>query len=183
MTIKAAIEALERATRYVIGGETNARANYPNLAGDFSAIANELSDALVALREMRPPTEMTSCSCLKRAAERVRERMLSMNAPLTEANELVTAILALPCTCQSESYAELKRKLVIAELKNKGTLANNLCPNHRDKQTGRPCLACMIETLMRRYTELLAHTEVMAAAPPGNWDERIAYEQWRDSHD
>ena len=57
MTIKQAIEALELAERYVIGGETNARANYPNLAGDFSAIANELSGTLTALRSLKPATE------------------------------------------------------------------------------------------------------------------------------
>ena len=41
----------------------------------------------------------------------------------------------------------LTKALRIAELKASGTLANNLCPDHRDKQTGRPCLACEIERL------------------------------------
>lgn len=31
-----------------------------------------------------------------------------------------------------------------------GSLANNLCPDHRDKQYGKPCLACTIETLERK---------------------------------
>lgn len=30
------------------------------------------------------------------------------------------------------------------------SLANNLCPDHRDKQYGKPCLACTIETLERK---------------------------------
>lgn len=39
--------------------------------------------------------------------------------------------------------AELK----ILRVKCSGTLANNLCPDHRDKQVGNPCLACTIEKL------------------------------------
>ena len=45
---------------------------------------------------------------------------------------------------------ELERENAILEIKNRGTLANNLCPDHRDKQTGKPCLACTIETLTRK---------------------------------
>lgn len=35
----------------------------------------------------------------------------------------------------------------ILKLKAENTLANNLCPDHRDKQVGKPCLACTIEKL------------------------------------
>lgn len=41
----------------------------------------------------------------------------------------------------------LRKKIKILELKNKTSLANNLCPDHRDKQEGKPCLACKIEAL------------------------------------
>lgn len=34
----------------------------------------------------------------------------------------------------------------ILELKNAGTLANNLCPDCRDKQARKPCLGCTIQT-------------------------------------
>lgn len=43
--------------------------------------------------------------------------------------------------------AELKEKLRVAELKASASLANNLCPDHRDKQGGKQCLACEIEKL------------------------------------
>lgn len=43
----------------------------------------------------------------------------------------------------------LQTDLKIANKKNEGTLANNLCPDHRDKQTGKPCLACEIERLQK----------------------------------
>lgn len=46
--------------------------------------------------------------------------------------------------------AEANRKLAITELKASGSLANNLCSDHRDKQQGKPCLACTIETLNRK---------------------------------
>ena len=42
-----------------------------------------------------------------------------------------------------------KRELAIANLKNASSLANNLCPDHRDKQKGKPCLACEIERLQK----------------------------------
>jgi len=41
-------------------------------------------------------------------------------------------------------------EMKILRSKNRTSLANNLCPDHRDKQAGKPCLACEIETLSRR---------------------------------
>ncbi len=34
------------------------------------------------------------------------------------------------------------------------SLGNNLCPDHRDKQAGKPCLACHVESLERRLRAL-----------------------------
>jgi len=54
-------------------------------------------------------------------------------------------------------YAEIDRlkaenkKLTI---KTSNSLANNLCPDHRDKQAGKPCLACEIDRLKKRVMEL-----------------------------
>ena len=54
-------------------------------------------------------------------------------------------------------YAEIDRlkaenkKLTI---KTSNSLANNLCPDHRDKQAGKPCLACEIDRLRARVKEL-----------------------------
>ena len=39
-------------------------------------------------------------------------------------------------------------------LKCRNSLANNLCPDHHDKQAGKPCLACEIERLTARVAEL-----------------------------
>ena len=37
--------------------------------------------------------------------------------------------------------------IMVALMKESTTLSNNLCPDHRDKQIGKPCLACTIEIL------------------------------------
>ena len=47
---------------------------------------------------------------------------------------------------------QLRKQIGILEIKNAGTLANNLCPDHRDKQLGKPCLACTIETADTKQT-------------------------------
>ncbi len=87
-----------------------------------------------------------------------------LNAPCPELPEhekgcgYLDALRNYCCTCNLVGRlrgvaSTLARKLRIAELKNQGTLANNLCPDHRDKQTGKPCLACEIETLARKLAE------------------------------
>ena len=53
-----------------------------------------------------------------------------------------------------QKIIELKKKIEILELKNKSSLANNLCPDHRDKQAGKSCLACEIEKLQRVINNL-----------------------------
>ena len=50
---------------------------------------------------------------------------------------------------QRAQIERLTKALRIVELKASGTLANNLCSDHRDKQTGKPCLACEVERLTR----------------------------------
>ena len=44
----------------------------------------------------------------------------------------------------------------ILEIKNASSLANNLCPDHRDKQTGKSCLACEIEHLTALASKQMA---------------------------
>ena len=63
------------------------------------------------------------------------------------------------CGTVNLAAIELKRKLRIAEAKNKGTLANNLCLDHRDKQAGKTCLACQIERFERENAELKAQRD------------------------
>lgn len=58
----------------------------------------------------------------------------------------------------------LTRMVRIAEAKNQNSLANNLCPDHRDKQQGKPCLACEIERL-RKVTAGILMAAVNAPTP------------------
>jgi len=48
-----------------------------------------------------------------------------------------------------EALAAALKAQRIAELKAGASLANNLCPDHRDKQNGRRCLACLLEEAER----------------------------------
>jgi len=86
--------------------------------------------------------------------------LVPANTPLYS-QEQVIAIL--------DEIEGLKKQLAIAELKNKGTLANNLCPDCRDKQVGQPCLACTIQTLKAQVE--MAREALDHIAHP------IAYEQ------
>ena len=51
---------------------------------------------------------------------------------------------------RDEDMAEIKR--LRAQLDN--SLGRNLCPDHRDKQAGKSCLACEIERLRALNAEL-----------------------------
>lgn len=66
----------------------------------------------------------------------------------------VTRIYAAQQAAEAE---RIGKQLQIAELKNRGTLANNLCPDHRDKQVGKPCLACEVERLTLERDLAIAH--------------------------
>jgi hypothetical protein len=56
----------------------------------------------------------------------------------------------------------LARENRTLSVKNASSLANNLCPDHRDKQAGRPCLACENERLTRERDEY--HVALIAEA-------------------
>lgn len=51
-------------------------------------------------------------------------------------------------------FAIFERELKIAKLKNRGSLVHNLCQDCRDKQKGKPCLACTVQALERKNAEL-----------------------------
>lgn len=52
-----------------------------------------------------------------------------------------------------EAVEPLEKEILILQKKNQSSLANNLCPDHRDKQGDKNCLACSIETLSKQLTE------------------------------
>jgi hypothetical protein len=53
-----------------------------------------------------------------------------------------------------QRLAQAERENAILSKKASGTLANNLCPDHRDKQEGKPCLACEVERFERKNKAL-----------------------------
>lgn len=52
-----------------------------------------------------------------------------------------------PTLAIREELERLRMENRQLKLKNQHSLANNLCPDHRDKQKGKPCLACEIDRL------------------------------------
>ncbi len=60
--------------------------------------------------------------------------------------------LHIKVTRLSSKLEEQAKEIKILELKNKSSLANNLCPDHRDKQAGKSCLACEIERKDKEIT-------------------------------
>ena len=61
-------------------------------------------------------------------------------------------------------YRSLQAENARLQLKCNNTLANNLCPDHRDKQGGKTCLACRIEELQAGYARLVAAIREQIAA-------------------
>ncbi len=55
---------------------------------------------------------------------------------------------------ESEEHEALLQEVIKLRIKCAGSLANNLCPDHRDKQRGKPCLACEIESQQKRIAAL-----------------------------
>jgi hypothetical protein len=61
----------------------------------------------------------------------------------------------------NERIAELERENRVLQVKTTNSLANNLCPDHRDKQAFKPCLACTIESLEARAAALEAERDAL----------------------
>lgn len=66
----------------------------------------------------------------------------------------------------AEATAEKDRRIKMLELKASNSLANNLCPDHRDKQVGKSCLACTIEQKDAEIARLRDALKPFAVAAP-----------------
>ena len=75
----------------------------------------------------------------------------------------------------------LTRENKIFKVKTANSLANNLCPDHRDKQAGKLCLACEIDRLQaenKTFLEALKHIwDYSAKQFKANSDERALWAQ------
>jgi len=68
-------------------------------------------------------------------------------------------------TAHHATITDMAKEVAILRIKAAGTLANNLCPDHRDKQVGKSCLACRIEQLEKAAKQLAALEQAMETAP------------------
>ena len=80
------------------------------------------------------------------------EPALPAEVHLLTANEEIFLLQSLNAEL-SLKVKGLERENKILTLKSNASLANNLCPDHRDKQYGKPCLACTIERLEKRLKD------------------------------
>lgn len=71
----------------------------------------------------------------------------------------------------------LTKENKILTLKCATSLANNLCPDHRDKQAGKPCLACEIEALTAERDRLKKSLENIANDDMAVCDSCDAYQE------
>lgn len=74
-------------------------------------------------------------------------------------SDVANASIAIPNNVVRAALREIDRLIV----KCRGSLANNLCPDHRDKQSGKTCLACEIDRLTKE-NECLDKSLVMLEA-------------------
>jgi len=121
---------------------------------------------------------------LKTRAEKAEARVQELETLNRELDfklhdqELLAKANAEHASQRGQRVRELERENEILTIKNRGTLANNLCPDHRDKQIGKPCLACTIETLTREKNRAESELatlrafaqEIMQAWPEGDVD-------------
>ena len=66
----------------------------------------------------------------------------------------------------------LKKENKILEMKSRGSLANNLCPDCRDKISGMPCLRCTVQ----RLKQLLAEADSFLIELESEWGDLYGHE-------
>lgn len=90
---------------------------------------------------------------LRRENDQIGENLETVASSLRNKTELVKTLQLDVDRLQKEKtqlegdVGERDRQIHILEKRLSTSLANNLCPDHRDKQVGKPCLACIIESM------------------------------------
>jgi hypothetical protein len=163
----------------------------------FATQAMDVIDRLkTALAEKDEREEDLGRNCAKANAERDRltarikvlkgalEKIAKSDEPISDFTQFDAADVGSAAMNMAREIA--KAALKEAHVKCKGTLANNLCPDHRDKQTGKPCLACEIE---RKDRQIAFHWKEYAALQKENekyqlWVNAIQkYETWKNRNE
>ena len=84
-------------------------------------------------------------------------------------------------TQQAQEIERLERDNKILTAKTNNSLANNLCPDCRDKQLGKPCLACTIQTLDRKLAAMTEERDELNIAVTSGIRHRQKYVERIDS--
>jgi hypothetical protein len=64
--------------------------------------------------------------------------------------------------------ADLEEENARLRTKCDNSLSNNLCPDHRDKQRGKACLACEIERLQKSLAPKITRYQLSSISVPSN---------------
>lgn len=129
-------------------------------------VINNLKNDILDGRRLSP-SDVEQLIAAYEDASRARTMLATDLAALTD-DEVVVTLLANNAQVRqrnigAENFAQLllydsggqmtgicgrlQHEIRMLRSKAAGSLANNLCPDHRDKQAGKPCLACEIERL------------------------------------
>ena len=105
--------------------------------------------------------------------------------PQTDAAKGEACMIAPPAdeVVTVEFARQLETELKVAEFKNRTSLANNLCPDHRDKQAGKPCLACTVEKLETDLAASRAEVLALREALHPLADRWNSSPEWHDMHE
>jgi hypothetical protein len=123
----------------------------------FRRLAEAMADARVARNDPAPEDIDALIAEVERFARRAKELEMQICEVRTTYDpnglhgdkNLYDFVRAIVEGSRGGEVERLRRELTIAEKKNAHSLANNLCPDHRDKQQGKPCLACEVERLRK----------------------------------
>lgn len=106
--------------------------------------------AEVAMWRERAEVAERECKLIKERDE-LREEVeagLQVSGSFFEALKPLNLAM-IDVTNPGSHVTELIRERDKLKIKTANSLANNLCPDHRDKQQGKPCLACELEKLRK----------------------------------
>lgn len=81
----------------------------------------------------------------------------------------------------ADEIERLERENTILKIKSDASLANNLCPDHRDKQNWKPCLACTVEKISNDLAKALEDAVRHGFLAGQDWAE--VYTSWFEPKD
>lgn len=122
----------------------DARAEIDRLVKDYSGINSEKAMTNSALIDQYRDAAAKAISETQKAQAEIEWMTAEKNLLFDNGVE------------KGKEIDRLTKENKILAIKCESSLANNLCPDHRDKQAGKPCLACEIDRLKSQLAAMKA---------------------------